>query len=159
MKDIVTRQTMPGVGLAVLLVFSGSAPTWAQACSFSCSNYIEGQCSEYTTTCNGTPSAPRPSYGAIAYGRKSGAYGYSHSWDSEAKAESVATQNCAQHGSDCEVMVWFERKCGAVAGRSDSTIAYWGLGNSDSEARNVAMSQCTKDNGRQCEVKVSQCSK
>jgi hypothetical protein len=159
MKNIEAVQTTFGVGMAILLVLSGAAPAWAQACSFSCSNYIEGQCSEYTTSCSGTPSAPGPSYGAIAYGRKSGAYGYSYSWDSEAKAESVATQNCAKNASDCEVMVWFERKCGAVAARSDSSVAYWGLGNNDSEARSVAISQCTKDNGRQCEVKVSRCSK
>ena len=159
MKSVAARQIALGVGLGILLVFSGAAPARAQECSTSCSRYEEGECVEYMHTCTDTSSAPRPSYGAIAYGRNSGAYGFSHSWDSEAKAESVAMENCGKHGTDCEVMVWFERKCGAVAARSDSTVAYWGLGNSDGEARSVAMNRCAKDNGSQCEVKVSQCSK
>jgi hypothetical protein len=146
------------IGLAAML--TGGAPVWAfQDCWTSCSRYVEGRCVEYTQTCTDRSSAPAASYGAIAYGRMSQAFGYSHRWDSRAKAESVAMKNCGKHGTDCEVMVWFERKCGAVAVPSGSTAAYWGLGNSDGEARSIAMGQCTKDNGRQCEVKVSHCSK
>ena len=146
------------IGLAAML--AGSAPVWAwQDCWTSCSRGVEGRCVEYTQTCTERSSAPAASYGAIAYGRKSQAFGYSHGWDSRTKAESVAMQNCGKYGSDCEVMVWFERKCGAVAVPRGSTAAYWGLGNSDGEARSIAMGQCTRDNGRQCAVKVSHCSK
>ena len=84
--------------LFVLAAFAGFAPARAQVCTTICSNYIEGQCSEHTQTCT-TPSAPRPSYGAIAYGRKSQAFGYSFHWDSQAEAERTAMQNCAKNAS------------------------------------------------------------
>jgi Domain of unknown function (DUF4189) len=144
-------------GFAVALALGWHAPAWAQDCTTTCDEYDNGTCVIERHTCTFEP--PKPSYGAIAYGRKSGAYGYSHGWGDQAKAESVAMENCAQHGSDCEVMVWFDRKCGAVAARSDSTIAYWGLGDGAGAANSQAMSQCTKDGGRGCEVKVSHCSR
>jgi hypothetical protein len=102
--------------------------------------------------------APARSFGAIAYGRASKAWGESYKWESQRKAESVAMQNCAKHGNDCEVMVWFERKCGAVAAGEGAT-AYWGLGDSDGEARADAQSKCAKASGSDCEVQVSRCSK
>jgi len=105
-----------------------------------------------------TPSVPSVSYGAIAYGRSSGAWGYSYRWGSRAKAERVALQNCAQHGNDCEVMVWFDRKCGAVAS-GESETAFWGLGDSEGEARRDALRKCADDGRKSCEVQVSRCSK
>jgi hypothetical protein len=149
--------------LTILGVMLGLASLAAPAradCYTMCSDYVEGNCTEYTQTCtDDTSSAPRLSYGAIAYGRTSEAYGYSHNWGSETKAESVAMHNCIAHGSDCKVMVWFEHKCGAVAARGDHAFAYWGLAYSERDARNEAMSQCVKDKGQQCAVKVSHCSK
>jgi Domain of unknown function (DUF4189) len=127
-----------------------------ESCSTSCGRYESGQCVEDVKTCTTIP-VPGPSYGAIAYGRTSKAWGYSHNWGSQAKAESVATQNCAQHGDDCEVMVWFDRRCGAVAA-GGGTAAFWGLGNSDGQAQADARNKCLKGGGKACEVKISQCS-
>ena len=142
--------------LGVLVALTAGAPARAQECSTMCSMYEEGQCVEYTQTCT-SPSTPAPSYGAIAYGRTSRAWGYSYRWNSQAKAESVAMQNCAQHGNDCEVMVWFDRKCGAVAS-GEGTTAFWGLGDSDGQARAAAQNKCVEGGGKGCEVQVSQCS-
>jgi hypothetical protein len=128
----------------------------AQVCETTCSRYEEGECVEHTETCTTPP--PPESYGAIAYGRGSGAFGYSFHWGSRDKAEQVALQNCAQHGDDCEVMVWFDRRCGAVAA-SDEQDAYWGLGDGDAAARDAAMSECAKAGGHSCEIQVSQCSR
>ncbi len=158
MIRIAATRIVVGVGLAVWLALGAGAPAWAQVCHEECSDYYEGQCSQYTTTCT-NPEPPKPSYGAIAYGRKSQVYGYSYGWGDQDKAESVAMENCAKNGKDCEVMVWFDRKCGAVAARSDSTIAYWGLGDGAGAANSQAMSQCAKDGGKSCEVKVSHCSR
>jgi hypothetical protein len=142
----------------VLLALTAAAPARAQVpCSTVCSRYDQGQCVEYTHYGCTTPSAPTSSYGAIAYGRTSNAFGYSYSWGSEAKAESVAMQNCGQHGNDCEVMVWFEHKCGAVAS-GGGTTAFWGLGDSDGQARADAQNKCVNGGGKDCEVQVSQCS-
>lgn len=145
-------------GTSVVLALSLSAPARAQVCHEECSDYYEGTCSQYTTTCT-NPEPPKPSFGAIAYGRKSGAWGYSYGWGDRDKAESVAIENCGKNGKDCEVMVWYDRKCGAVAARSDTTAAYWGLGDGAGAANSQALSQCTKDGGKNCEVKVSKCSR
>ncbi len=145
-------------GASALLALSAAAPARAQVCHEECSDYYEGQCSQHTTTCT-NPEPPKPAFGAIAYGRKSGAFGYSYGWGDQDKAESVAMENCGKNGNDCEVMVWFDRKCGSVAAPSNSTAAYWGLGDGAGDANSHALSQCTKDGGQNCEVKVSQCSR
>ena len=129
-----------GTALGVMVALTAGAPAEAQDCSTTCSRYEEGQCVEYLHSCTG-PSAPALSYGAIAYGRTSQAWGFSYSWGSRAKAESVALQNCAQHGDDCESMVWFEHKCGAVVSGEGAT-AFWGLGDSEGQARADAQNKC-----------------
>jgi hypothetical protein len=145
---------------AAMLV-AGSSPAGAiQRCHTTCDqSYADRGCVVWRTHCEDDQAAPTTSYGSIAYGRNSQAFGFSHGWENQSKAESVALQNCGKHGNDCEAIVWFERKCGAVAARGDSTAVFWGLGNTPVEARKVAMDNCTKDNGRDCEVKVSHCSK
>jgi Domain of unknown function (DUF4189) len=145
------------IRLAVM-AFGVLATTTAQAqfCSTTCSRYEEGQCVEHTQTCS-TPSAPADSYGAIAYSRTSGAFGYSYKWASRAKAESVAMQNCAQHARDCQVTVWYDRECGAVAADQGPT-AFWGTGNTVSQARTAAQNECMKGGRKGCAVQVSQCS-
>ena len=144
--------------LSVLVLLTASAPARAQ-CSFGCNRYEQGQCVEYRTCTPSVPgaSAPAVSYGAIAYGRTSKAWGFSYRWGNRAKAESVAMQNCAQHGNDCEVMVWFDRRCGAVAS-GEGTTAFWGLGRSDGQARADARNKCVNGGGKNCEVQVSACS-
>jgi hypothetical protein len=97
-------------------------------------------------------------YGAIAYGRRSGAWGYAVHRASQAKAESFARENCARHGNDCEVIGWFEDKCGAVASGEDAN-AFFGLGDSDGQARADARDKCAEGGSKVCEVRVSQCSK
>jgi Domain of unknown function (DUF4189) len=145
--------------LGVLALLTASAPARAQ-CSFGCNRYVQGQCVEYRTCTPGTPtpSAPATSYGAIAYGRTSRAWGYSYHWGSRAETENVAMQKCAQKGNDCEVMVWFKRKCGAVAS-GEGMSAFWGLGNSHGQARAEAKNKCVSDSGKDCEVQVSACSR
>ena len=108
----------------------------AQACVPGCSNYIQGKCSQWTTCIPGSsPTVSMPSYGAIAYGRTSRAWGNSYHWGSRAKAgKSVALKNCEQHGNDCEVIVWFDRRCGAVV-PGEGTAAYSDVGRSDRRPR------------------------
>jgi Domain of unknown function (DUF4189) len=63
-------------------------------------------------------------------------------------------QKCGEHGTDCEVMVWFNRKCGAVVS-GEGTNAFWGLGNNDGQARADAQSKCENGGDKNCEVRVS----
>lgn len=141
--------------LGVLLALTAGAP----ASAATCWSYRNGQCVQWCNDC-APPSAraPAPSYGAIAYGHTSKAWGASYHWASQEKAESVAVQNCAQHGNDCEAVVWFKRQCGAVAS-GEGTAAFWGLGDSDEQARADAQSKCVNGGGQACEVRASQCSK
>jgi len=120
----------------------------AQFCSTTCSRYEEGECVEHTQTCS-TPSA--------AYSRTTGAFGYSYKWGSRSQAESAAMQNCAQHAKDCQVTVWYNHECGAVAADQGPT-AFWGTGNTVSQARTAAQNECTKGGRKGCAVQVSQCS-
>ena len=145
------------MALGILFALTAVSPTRAQVCTTTCSNYIEGECSEHTTTCT-TPPPPPPAYGAIAYGRKSGAWGYSDHWNSEQKAESVAMANCAQNGNDCEVMVWFRNECGAVAS-DQADEAFWAIGDGEGVANENVLNACAKGGGKGCKIEVSQCSR
>jgi hypothetical protein len=150
---------LSGIAAAALGVFVLAANAPAKAQCFGCNRYDQGRCVEYRTCTPGVPgsSGPSASYGAIAYGRTSKAWGYSYRWGSRAKAERAAMKNCAQHGNDCEVMVWFNRKCGAVAS-GDGTDAFWGLGDSEAQARASAQKECEKGGSTACEVQVAHCS-
>jgi len=143
-------------GFAAALGLCAATGAQAQVCSSECSRYIEGQCVEHTETCTTPP--PPETYGAIAYGRANGGWGYSHGWNTRAKAESVAMQNCAQRAKDCQVVVWYDRRCGAVS-VDQANAVYWGIGETSSRATVVARNQCVTSGGRGCAVKVVQCSR
>jgi len=115
-------------------------------------------CTEPRDECLQQCSQEGPSYGAIAYGRKSRAWGSSYRWDSREKAESVALQNCQQNGDDCEVIVWFYDQCGAVAA-GDADDAYWGLGDGEGAARADARNKCAQGGGKDCRIQAAQCSR
>lgn len=115
-------------------------------------------CTEARDECVKRCGEVGPSYGAIAYGRTSGAWGSSYQWNSQAKAESVALQNCQKYASDCEVMVWFHDECGAVAA-GDGETAFWALGDGEGQARENAQSKCEQGGGKNCEVQAAQCSR
>lgn len=149
---------MQAAALGALLALIVIAP--AQA--LTCTRYIQGQCVEYHLDVPG-PSSPgggsRPaaSYGAIAYGRGSGAWGVSHNWGSRARAEREATLRCREHGNDCEVRVWFDRKCGAVAS-GDGDTTFWGLGDNERQARAETLKKCADGGGKTCVMQAYQCS-
>jgi len=156
---------MAAAAFGILLALAAGAPTRVQAyCPSECKRWDPkvGYCIEYGPVGAGCasngPSAPARSYGAIAYGSTSGAWGSSYKWGSEAKAESAAMKTCAEHGDDCEVVVWFDRKCGAVASGGVKT-AFWGLGDSEDQARADAQQKCEQGGGKACHIQASQCSK
>jgi hypothetical protein len=102
--------------------------------------------------------AARQSYGAIAYSTQTGAYGYSDDWDNQAQAEQTAMRYCNENGYGCEIMVWFYNSCGAVAADAGSGAAAWGQNSSETEAKRIALENCTQSGGQNCEIKVSHCS-
>jgi Domain of unknown function (DUF4189) len=142
--------------LCVLAALVAAAPARAQNCSTVCSNYIQGECSEHTTTCNYAP--PKPNFGAIAYGPTSKAWGYSFGWGSQTEAQSAAMKQCGARAKDCEVAVWYQRDCGAVV--SDTgTDYYWGVGDGTPAAVTQAQQACKKGGGKTCHPEVAECSR
>ncbi len=61
------------------------------------------------------PANPANRFGAIAYSPSTGAHGWSYDYPSREEAERVAVANCAQHARDCNVPIWFQNACGALA--------------------------------------------
>ncbi len=119
-------------------------------------------CSDTQARCssdclNKGPSGRGKIYGAIAYSKENGAYGYSHGWTNQKKAEIVALKNCSEHGSGCKSMVWFHNSCGAVA--SDGRHVTWGQADSAQVAMKQALDKCNKSFFRgKCKNVVSHCS-
>jgi len=147
--------------LGVMLMLAGIAPGRAvEMCSDVCwQPDYHGGCALTKHVCTGdNPETAVATYGAIAYGRTSKAWGASYHWESQSKAESVAMQKCKENGDDCEVMVWFKGQCGAVAA-GEGTDAFWGLGGSAAQARAQAQSKCEEGGGKGCEIEASECSR
>ena len=144
---------------ALLLVGTmsiGAMPARAD-CTSSCVEYDQGECVKTEEQCTEEPPPP-PQYGAIAYGAQSGAYGDANNWDSQQQAEDTAMKNCSAHGDDCQVMVWFNDQCGAVA-TGDGIDPVWGLGDGEGAAREAAINKCTAAGGSNCTIQDATCSR
>ena len=130
---------------------------------YSCGSSMDSSyCSDTQARCSTDcrdkgPGGRGKIYGAIAYSKKNGVYGYSHGWTNEKKAELVALKNCKENGKGCKSIVWFYNSCGAVA--SDGRHVTWGQADSAQAAMQQALDKCNKSwfKGK-CEGKVSHCS-
>ena len=112
--------------------------------------HASGECGRllnecYINQCN------KKTYGSIAYGANSGAYGWSNDFDDATSPESEALNKCGAAGDDCQVVVDFWNSCAAVA--SDDDHVEYGLGENRSLAENAALSAC----GSQCSVQAWAC--
>jgi hypothetical protein len=157
--------SMQRVAVSILSICLGlfSAAGTAQAdCVSACqaSTYCDsemhasGECGRrlndcYINECN------KKTYGAIAYGRESGAYGYAYDFSDPQSAENEAMSTCTVNGNDCRVVVDFWNTCAAIA--ADGNIVGYGLDDNESVAQDQALAACEKDGGSQCEVKAWSC--
>ncbi|HYM62506.1 MAG TPA: DUF4189 domain-containing protein [Thermoanaerobaculia bacterium] len=96
-------------------------------------------------------------YGAIAYSKRTGHYGYSSRALSRGEAEDRALRNC--EGRDCRIEVWFRNSCGALATGSDGYVTGWAHDTSASEARERALRECRDRDGRRCRVIIWTCAR
>ena len=157
------KSNLPCFVFMIWLTFS---PVWGQAdCYTDCmalygcessieSSYCSGTSARCSTECR--HGGGTKSYGAIAYSVRDEAYGYSDNFENQEKAESAALKYCSEHGSGCEVMVWFYNSCGAVAANGDT--ATWGQEASKMGAERQALDECKRAGGKNCEIKISHCS-
>jgi hypothetical protein len=157
----------PALGLAGgLMAAACVAPARAgsvNACIDSCYSTYQPpadcpSCTGSRDRCVEACSKTAYSYGAIAYGSASGAWGTSYQWQSRSEAEREAMSRCSQHGDDCQVAVWFEHNCGAVVTARGGDV-FWGLGDGEGAARANARDKCLQGGGEDCQVQVSACSR
>ena len=170
-----------GFFAAILAISVAAAPSLAAStdcfeqciagagCGGIMNQWDSTRCSDATSrcqsTCLNTPAAK--SYGAIAYSKKNGGYGYSNGQTDRKEAEKTALKYCKQHGKNCKVEVWFNNGCGAVVtsdekgflGIGSSTKVFWGIGSTPWNAQQNAMAACQKAGKKHCEAKVTHCSR
>ncbi|WP_202913018.1 DUF4189 domain-containing protein [Acuticoccus sediminis] len=94
------------------------------------------------------------SFGAIAWDRESGRWGYSYNYAERAGAITRALDACGDPG--CEVRTWFRNACGALAVSGGGYGASWGTTEADAQAK--AMDLCHAEGNEDCKVATSTCS-
>ena len=102
---------------------------------------------------------PTIAYGAIAYGAKSTAYGYSFDKRTEQAAQRAAMNDCVPNGDDCRVVASFSNSCAAVAAIESKGVFATGSGRTEEEAKDAALKTCERSRGRGCELEVWACAK
>ena len=143
------------MALVALLAVSTATPAHAY-----CGSQIQpGGWYKYVCTPNSPPGSGRSGgsrqYGAIAYSPATGNYGYSDNYPDETQAERRALSECSQ--ADCVIGIWFWNQCGALATADNGS---WGAdrGASQAQAQSLALARCRKENGDNCQIKLSHCS-
>lgn len=96
-------------------------------------------------------------YGAIAYSKSTGAYGYSGDYPTRAIAEERALSECRARGSGCEVVIWFRNACAALATAGNGARG-WAWSPTKAKAERSALEYCKKHGGRDCVVLCWSCS-
>lgn len=89
------------------------------------------------------------SYGAIAYSKSTGRYGYSYDYGTQSMAEAQALGNCGD--VSCHVYVWFKNSCGALA-KADNGDLGWGWSGSRGSAEARALANCRSVSGQSCDI-------
>jgi hypothetical protein len=155
------RPVFPALALALGLAMQ-AAPAKAD-CLRDCWNEKhcdaanQSDCSWHRARCITRCSNQRATnFGAIAYGERSHAFGYSFDQDSAAAAERVAAANCRKNGDDCKLAASFTNACAAVAsGAKDKFAVAQAISRKQAEAD--ALAACAKSADGKCEIEVWTC--
>ncbi|HLJ19846.1 MAG TPA: DUF4189 domain-containing protein [Stellaceae bacterium] len=97
------------------------------------------------------------SYGAIAYGPKSSAWGSASGEGTAEAAQQKAVSFCARHADDCRVVATFSNSCGAVAVVEATGATFLATNEKRGTAENQARLACTQKNPSGCRVAASIC--
>jgi len=99
----------------------------AQAdCASQCAYAYGGYGSYNYTTCYQLQCANKKSFGAIAFGASSDAYGYSRGKSNASEAQQIAMVNCRASCNDCKLVANFSNACAAVTAVEDKSASRWG---------------------------------
>jgi hypothetical protein len=81
----------------------------------------------------GSNAGSRDNWGALAYSKSTGRYGFAYDFASQSQAINSAVERCKAR--DCQAVVWFVNGCGAFA-KSDCRIQ--GLGRMSQTRRRLS---------------------
>jgi len=106
------------------------------------------------------PLAPAfAGYGAIAWDKATGKYGWSRNQATAQKADDLAVAGCGASG--CEVVVRMSNAalCAALATAQDRKAFGAASRKTAADARLAALADCRKNTDRECIVRTSACTK
>lgn len=105
------------------------------------------------------PALASPFYGAFAYSRSTGKYGYAFNYSIRELAESEALIACESNArqGDCQLLFWFGNGCGALVRDGPSTRLGTGWGDTPNQANARALQDCAASGGEACAVLETVC--
>jgi hypothetical protein len=98
-------------------------------------------------------------YGAIAWDKETGRYGWSKNQAAAQKAAELAISGCGATGCKVVIRLTSPEPCGALATTRDGKTAGGASRKTQDEARLAALANCRKNNKGECVVRISECSK
>jgi len=96
-------------------------------------------------------------YGALAYSKRNGAFGWSTGFGDSDSANDYALEKCAQRGAGCYVVISFSNLCASVSADDEGGV-FWGTAGTRLEAQRQSQLYCNRNGSPNCEVKVWACS-
>jgi len=107
------------------------------------------------------PAAAQNLWAAVAVSPSSENNGGGHAESSQAAADRIALQQCQKSGArDCKIVASISRGCVVLATPSVPVPNHFGFGSNPSRelAASNALAQCTNGGGKDCGVRIAQCS-
>lgn len=97
-------------------------------------------------------------YGALAYSKRDGSFGWSTGFGDSESANDYAMEKCGQRGKGCYVVISFSNLCASVSA-DDSGGVFWGTAGTRQEAQHQSQLYCKRDgDAATCEIKIWACS-
>jgi hypothetical protein len=98
-------------------------------------------------------------YGAIAWDKATGRYGWSKDQTTTDKAGALALSGCGATGCKVVIQMKSSAPCGALATTQDGKTAGGAARKNLADARLAALANCKKANKGECIIRIGECSK
>jgi Domain of unknown function (DUF4189) len=98
-------------------------------------------------------------YGAIAWDKETGKYGWSRNQATAEKAAELAISGCGATGCKVVIRMTTAALCGALATTGDGKNAGGASRKTQDEARLAALANCKKANKGECVIRIAECGK
>jgi Domain of unknown function (DUF4189) len=102
---------------------------------------------------------PAAAYGAIAWDKATGRYGWSRNQATQQKADELAISGCGATGCKVVIRMTSAAPCGALATNEDGKSAGGASRKNLADARLLALDYCRKATKGECVIRIGECSK